>query len=559
LILSPAQQAERFAVLGSRPRNQCELIFAGSLREFVPNEHVLARAHGVLDLSWLRSEVRECYSNDGIGRPGIDPESAVRLMLAGFLLGIVHDRKLMREAQVNLAIRWFAGYGLHDALPDHSSLTRIRQRWGAELFRAIFVRTVRACVAAGIAKGEVVHIDATLIRADVAWESLGERHVQAVLTQNGDGPSSARTDDAAEDAKRRVERNGKQTGRYKKICLTDPDATMATNARNRRLEPAYKQHTAVDDILGVVLDVEVTTGEANEGDHILPQIDAVTATTGNTAKTVTADQGYAYGKVYGGLERRGVDPLIPAKKEPIRAKVPLRRFRYDARHDIVKCLRGKTLRPGKPIEHGRFFHSKSRECGRCDLASICISNGRPTKSVVISDDYPALLRARRRKERWSEADARLYQRHRWRSEGFHGEAKAWHGLARAVRRGLTNMRIQAFLIAAAVNLKRLAAALASMFHTSFCVYPVAFALRRAGLLATVQAQLGDTGAPKANFSTAPACTSCAMPWLMPERHSAASSLLGSEPPSPRMTPKPRASSGDRLPIRPGRASASLRH
>jgi hypothetical protein len=200
---------------------------------------------------------------------------------------------------------------------------------------------------------------------------------------------------------------------------------------------------------------------------------------------VTADQGYAYGKVYGGLERRGVDPLIPAKKEPIRAKVPLRRFRYDARHDIVKCRRGKILRPGKPLEHGRFFHYKSRECARCDLASICISNGRPTKSVVISDDYPALLRARRRKERWSEADARLYQRHRWRSEGFHGEAKAWHGLARAVRRGLMNMRIQAYLIAAAVNLKRLAAALASIFHISFCMYRVAFAFRSAGLVATI--------------------------------------------------------------------------
>ena len=68
-------------------------------------------------------------------------------MLAGFLLGIVHDRRLMREAQVNLAIRWFTGYALHEALPDHSSLTRIRQRWGVERFRQIFERTVRACIA----------------------------------------------------------------------------------------------------------------------------------------------------------------------------------------------------------------------------------------------------------------------------------------------------------------------------------------------------------------------------------------------------------------------------
>ena len=69
-----------------------------------------------------------------------------------------------------------------------------------------------------------------------------------------------------------------------------------------------------------------------------------------------------------------------------------------------------------------------------------------------------LLRARRRRDRWSAEDNRLYRRHRWRSEGFHGEAKTWHGLARAVRRGLDNMRIQSFLTAAAINLKRLAAA-----------------------------------------------------------------------------------------------------
>jgi hypothetical protein len=79
--------------------------------------------------------------------------------------------------------------------------------------------------------------------------------------------------------------------------------------------------------------------------------------------------------------------------------------------------------------------------------------------VVVGDDYPALLRARRRRERWSGEDRRLYQRHRWRSEGFHGEAKSWHGLARAIRRGLANMKIQAYLTAAVVNLKRLAAAL----------------------------------------------------------------------------------------------------
>ena len=96
------------------------------------------------------------------------------------------------------------------------------------------------------------------------------------------------------------------------------------------------------------------------------------------------------------------------------------------------------------------------------MRRLCLSPGRVNKAIVIGDDHPALLRARRRRERWSDEDQRLYQRHRWRVEGVHGEAKTWHGLARAVRRGLANMQIQAYLTAAAINLKRLAAALLSI-------------------------------------------------------------------------------------------------
>jgi hypothetical protein len=222
---------------------------------------------------------------------------------------------------------------------------------------------------------------------------------------------------------------------------------MATNARNRRLEPAYKQHTAVDDKVGVVLDVEVTTGETNEGEMVEAQVDEIESTTANDIKTVTADAGYAYAKVYSALERRGIDALIPAKAEPIKSRVPLRRFRYDAKHDILKCPQGRVLRPARPIKHGRFFYSKAKDCARCPLKGDCLSKGRVNKAVVIVYDYPALLRARRRRERWSVEERWLYQRHRWRSEGFHGEAKTWHGLARAVRRGLANMKIQAYVLA----------------------------------------------------------------------------------------------------------------
>jgi hypothetical protein len=133
-------------MLGRRERRRPELFVAGSLRGLVPDGHILARVGRVLGLGWLRSEVEPLYraaaGRPGIdpeveplyraaaGRPGIDPEVAVRLMPAGPLLGIVRDRRRMREAQVNLAIRWSIGSGLHEAPPDHSSLTRIRQRRG---------------------------------------------------------------------------------------------------------------------------------------------------------------------------------------------------------------------------------------------------------------------------------------------------------------------------------------------------------------------------------------------------------------------------------------------
>jgi len=443
-------------MLGHKERGQLELFVTGSLRQLIPDDHILARVDRVLNLSWLPAAVADLYCANN-GRPGIAPESALRLMLAGFLLGIVHDRKLMREAQVNIAIRWFAGYGLHEVLPDHSSLTRIRQRWGDERFREIFERTVQSCVAAGVAKGEVIHIDATLVRADVSWEGLAQRWVEKVGAENTPPEIQAEIEAAAERSKR-----NRQSGKFKKVCVTDPDATMATSARNKRLEPSYKQHTAVDDERGVVVDIQVTTGQINEGDWLDPQIEAISKTTGVKVTTVTADMGYAYAKVFGAMERRNIDAVIPTKKEPSRSAFPLRRFKYDARHDILKCPRGRILWPGRTIKYGRFFTSKARDCSRCPLNTQCLSPGRKTKAVVIVHDYPALLRARRRRDHWSSADQQLYQRHRWRVEGVHGESKCWHGLRRAIRRGLMNMKIQAYLTAAAINLKRLAALLRAL-------------------------------------------------------------------------------------------------
>src|SRR3954466_11864533 len=112
-------------MLGRKERDQLELLITGSLRQLLPDDHILARVDRVLDLSWLRRRVPDLHCPDNGGR-GIDPEVAVRLMLAGFLLGLVHDRRLMREAHVNIAIRWFVGYGLHEASSSRATTELLR-------------------------------------------------------------------------------------------------------------------------------------------------------------------------------------------------------------------------------------------------------------------------------------------------------------------------------------------------------------------------------------------------------------------------------------------------
>jgi transposase len=442
-------------MIGRQERHQDQLFIAGQLRDLIPDDHILKRVDKVLDLSWLRHEVKDLY-DEHMGRKSIDPEAAVRLMLAGLFEGIVHDRKLMRQAQVNIAIRWFAGYRLDEALPDHSSLTKIRQRWGEERFKKIFLRTVQLCLEAGLIDGETVHIDATLIRADVSWQSLTTRHVEAVLEANGDteGP----TDPEGGKPKRRQGRPPTKKPKPKKYSPTDPDATMATSCKQYRLEPCYKQHTAVDDKAGVIVDVAVTTGEASEGEQLPDQIDRIEANTGRTVKTATADAAYAHSRNYMEAESRGIDAVIPPQSQNNKPKrIPVRRFKYDGKHKIVRCPGGKVLQRSSYDSKRWVYRARAADCRACQLRPRCFSQKGSARTISISHGYESLLRARRRRPRWGDHEYGLYRRHRWRSEGVHGEAKTQHGLRRAARRGRPNVAIQAYLTAAVMNLKRLAA------------------------------------------------------------------------------------------------------
>jgi len=456
-------------MLGRQERRQQTLFFTCQLSALVPDDHILKRVDRVLDLSWLAAEVGPLYAA-GQGRPSIDPEVAVRLMLAGFFEGIVHDRKLLRQAEVNVAIRWFCGYGLDEALPDHSSLTRIRQRWGAARFRRIFERTVAACVGAGLVTGETVHVDATLIRADVSWESLVARHVEQSVQVNEVADEATSGDETASGGQDEAAGPG-PSAPGPRVSRTDPDARVAKGGRARRGEPAYKQMTAVDDAAGIIVDVAIEPGTAPEGAQLVAQLERVESTTGRAPRRVTADKGYSSAANYAALEAHGIEAIIAPERVGRRSgTLPGQRFKYDARHDVVRCPGGRVLTHRSFDGERHHYRAEGAECRRCRLRTACLAPSATARTVRLLPGHSALVRARRCCARGDETWRRQMARHRWQVEGVHGEAKSQHGLARAARRRLWNVSIQAYLTAAAINLKRLARAV--------CGPPVKAARRR---------------------------------------------------------------------------------
>jgi len=249
----------------------------------------------------------------------------------------------------------------------------------------------------------------------------------------------------------------KHPKRPKKRSTTDPDATMTTSNRRERLQPSYKQHTTVDDKSGVVLDVELTTGEVSEGKRLPQVLERAESITGKHVKCVTADGGYAQPANYGTCEDRGTIAVIPPQlRSGPRKRVPARRFRYDSKHDIARCPMRRVLRRSYRVSNGWIYKARSRDCRDCVHQAGCLTRGSSARTVLIIDDYGAHLRAKRQWIRRDEEAQVRYRRHRWQVEGKHGEAKTQHGLRRAVRRGRWNVAIQVYLTATVMNLKVLA-------------------------------------------------------------------------------------------------------
>ena len=167
-------------MMGKKERNFAQLINV-SLEELVPPDHFYRYLERTLDLSF----VQETYA--GKGRPSIDPIVFFKLQLVMFFEGIRSERQLMRHAADRLSVRWYVGYDLAEPLPDHSSLTRIRERYGVEVFRRFFDKMVEQCQQAGLVWGRELYIDGTKVEANASLDSLKPRFaVEAHLAKHHD-------------------------------------------------------------------------------------------------------------------------------------------------------------------------------------------------------------------------------------------------------------------------------------------------------------------------------------------------------------------------------------
>src|SRR5712672_1725682 len=178
-------------MMGSKQRSFAPLINR-SLEDLVPPDHFYRHLERTLDLSFVREFVQETYA--GGGRPSIDPVVFFKLQLVMFFEGIRSERQLMRHATDRLSVRWYVGYDLDEPLPDHSSLTRIRERYGVDVFRRFFEKIVEQCQAAGLVWGKELYFDGTRVAANAGKDSLKPRFYVDAHLERLFGETSQRTE-----------------------------------------------------------------------------------------------------------------------------------------------------------------------------------------------------------------------------------------------------------------------------------------------------------------------------------------------------------------------------
>jgi transposase len=434
---------------------QPELFATVDIESLIPKNHLLRKIDAILDLSFLRDLTSSFYSK-GQGRPSVDPEIFIRMILVEYFYNVDSDRQLCEEIQYNLAFRWFCRLTLSDKVPDHSSLTRIRDRLGEETFCQIFLKIVDLCREKGLVKGERIMTDGSLVDANASVYSLVKRGSE-------DDPANKekkKTQDKEniQRTKKRKDISGEKFSNETHVSVSDPEATLA-GKRGARIQLRYKTHSSVDADTKIILDCHVTTGNVNENIVYPDRIQHLEETLELNIKEVIADRAYGTGENLDFIKNKGIQTFIPLF-QPEAGKDFNKEvgFEFDREKIEMKCPQGYLMNQKRDLNRSYVFTLPAKLCRDCSLYESCLKGsevGRGRGKVVRINRFQHLLNEVAAQEKTPEFRNRVKERF-WKMEGIFAEAKNNHGLKRARYRGLWKMQMQLYMISSVQNLKRLA-------------------------------------------------------------------------------------------------------
>jgi transposase len=296
-------------VLGKKDRNE-KMFYYVKIDDLIPEDHLLRLVHRYVDLGFVRKKMKHLYSHTG--RPSIDPEVLLRMLLVGYLYGIISERRLCEEVRMHLGYRWFVGLSLEDKIPDHSTFSHNRHErfYESTLFQEIFDEIVAQCIAQGLVRGEHLTVDATHIKANASFKSLEPVVVEMKpkeyiekLAEVNDKPW-----EPGDDYPHRGEKIGNSTHRSK----TDPDARLARKAPGSGAQLAHSATYVIDNGSSIILGAEVSKPNLKaEGETALFQVQRSRFRFRLKSKTVGADKGYSAGAFFHTLVAAGIDPHVP--------------------------------------------------------------------------------------------------------------------------------------------------------------------------------------------------------------------------------------------------------
>lgn len=448
-------------MMGRREHGQGEFFYAFNLDEVVPPDHLVRKVDAFLDLSWLHRELEPYYSHTG--RPSVDPELLIRMLIVGYVFAIRSERGLCAEVQVNLAYRWFCQLGIEDRIPNHSVFSRVRHKRFREsvALRRVFEHVVATCIATGLVGGEAFSIDASLIKADVDEDKRvpGDRATSEEASR-AVGEYLASLDAARSDDEDGGYDNGGGSQRseskpQKAISRTDPQASWITRKRSGPFF-AYDANYLIDNKLGIIVDAEGT--RANRTDEIAvaeTMVERVERRFGLTPERIAGDTAYGAAKLLKWLWDRGITPHVPVwdKSKQTGGRFTKEDFVFDRERNVYICPAGAKLTHSGIIDQGRIlpYRASKNDCSTCVLKPSCTTAVARKVSRDIDEDVRDYVRALSNTEAFQRS-----RRERKKVEVRFAHMKGIHKLSRLRLRGLNGAKDEVLLTATAQNLRRLA-------------------------------------------------------------------------------------------------------